>query len=69
AVVSIEDGLRIGGAGAAVRDALGERGADCRVRVLGLPTEYIPHDHPDVIHARFGLDGAGIAASVRSLLD
>ena len=68
AVVSIEDGLRIGGAGAAVRDALGERGADCRVRVLGLPTEYIPHDHPDVIHARFGLDGAGIAASVRSLL-
>ncbi len=68
-VVSIEDGLRIGGAGAAVRDALGERGAECRVRVLGVPTEYIPHDHPDVIHARFGLDGDGIAASVRELVD
>ena len=67
-VVSIEDGLRMGGAGAEVRDALGERGASCRVRVLGVPTEYIPHDDPDAIHARFGLDGEGIAASVRALL-
>ncbi len=68
-VVTIEDGLRIGGAGAGVRDALGERGADCRIRVLGVPTEYIPHGNPDVIHAGFGLDGPGIAASVRELLD
>ena len=68
-VVTIEDGLRIGGAGAGVRDALGERGADCRVRVLGIPTEYIPHGNPDAIHAGFGLDGPGIAASVSELLD
>ena len=67
-VVTIEDGLRIGGAGAEVRDALGERGASCRVRVLGIPTEFISHDDPDVIHARYGLDGDGIAASVRALL-
>ena len=39
-VVSIEDGLRMGGAGAEV-SALGERGASCRVRVLGVPTEYV----------------------------
>jgi 1-deoxy-D-xylulose-5-phosphate synthase len=67
-VVSIEDGLRIGGAGAAVRDALGNRDAACRVRVLGVPTEYVPHGNPDDIHAGFGLDAAGIAASVRELL-
>jgi 1-deoxy-D-xylulose-5-phosphate synthase len=68
-VVTIEDGLRIGGAGAGVRDALGERGANCRIKVLGVPTEYIPHGNPDVIHAGFGLDGPGIAASIRELLD
>ncbi len=68
-VVTVEDGLRIGGAGAAVRDALGDRDANCRVRVLGVPVEYIPHDHPDVIHARFGLDAEGIAGSVSKLLD
>jgi 1-deoxy-D-xylulose-5-phosphate synthase len=67
-VVTVEDGLRIGGAGAGVRDALGERGADCRVRVLGVPTEYVPHGDPDEIHAGFGLDAAGIAASVRQIL-
>ncbi len=67
-VVTIEDGLRIGGAGAGVRDALGNRDADCRMRVLGIPTEYVPHGDPDDIHAGFGLDGPGIAASVRELL-
>jgi 1-deoxy-D-xylulose-5-phosphate synthase len=68
-VVTIEDGLRIGGAGAGVRDALGERDAHCRVRVLGVPTEYVPHGNPDDIHAGFGLDAAGIAASVREILE
>jgi len=68
-VVTVEDGLRIGGAGAAVRDALGDRDADCRVRVLGIPTEYIGHDNPDAIHARYGLDAEGIAASVHELLE
>ena len=65
---AIADGLRIGGAGAGVRDALGDRDATCRVRVLGVPTEYVPHGDPDDIHASFGLDAAGIAASVRGLL-
>ena len=67
-VVSIEDGLRVGGAGAGVRDALGERDADCRIRVLGVPVEYVPHGHPDDLHAGFGLNAAGIASSVRELL-
>jgi 1-deoxy-D-xylulose-5-phosphate synthase len=67
-VVSIEDGLRVGGAGAGVRDALGERDADCRIRVLGVPIEYVPHGHPDDLHAGFGLNAAGIAGSVRELL-
>ena len=67
-VVSIEDGLRVGGAGAGVRDALGERDAGCRLRVLGVPIEYVPHGHPDDLHAGFGLDAVGIANSVRELI-
>ncbi len=68
-VVTIEDGLRIGGAGAAVRDALGDADATCRVRVLGMPTEYIDHGDPDAIHAAYGLDAVGIAETTRTLLD
>jgi len=68
-VVTAEDGLRIGGAGAGVRDALGERGAECQISVLGIPTEYVPHDQADALHAKFGLDGPGIAATVETLVE
>ena len=63
-VVSVEDGLRIGGAGANIRDALSERNADCRIRVLGVPVAYIPHAKADRILAEIGLDATGVAASV-----
>ena len=39
------------------------------IRVLGVPTQYIPHGKADAILARLGLDGAGVAASTRELLD
>lgn len=67
-VVTVEDGLRVGGAGAVVRSALADLDIDCRIRVLGIPVEYVSHARPDDIHARFGLDPAGICAEIRSLL-
>ncbi len=65
-VVSIEDGLRHGGIGNMIADAVRKPGT--QVRVLGVPSEYIPQANADVILARLGLDGAGIADEVRSLL-
>jgi 1-deoxy-D-xylulose-5-phosphate synthase len=72
-VVTAEDGLRSGGAGTAVRDALLERAeaagqAAPRVRVLGVPLDYLPHGKPDAILADLGLDAAGIAATVKQEL-
>ena len=69
-VVTVEDGLREGGFGSAVADALTEgQGDDApRVRVLGVPTAYLPHGKPDAILADLALDGPGIAAEVRRLL-
>jgi 1-deoxy-D-xylulose-5-phosphate synthase len=70
-VVTVEDGVRIGGAGAFIADVIATK-ANGRpappVVVLGLPSEYIPAASPAAIHARLGLDAAGIAASVRSAL-
>ena len=63
-VVTVEDGLRDGGAGAGIRDALGEPD----VVVLGVPTDYLPHGNPADILARLGLDAEGIAATTRSEL-
>ena len=72
-VVTVEDGLRTGGAGTGIRDALVERAeaagrAAPRVRVLGVPLDYLPHGKPDQILADLGLDAAGIAATVKQEL-
>ena len=71
-VVTVEDGVRSGGAGAhivaTVADAAEGR-ATPPVIVLGTPTEFIPHAaDPAAIHARLGLDGPGIASRVRRAL-
>jgi 1-deoxy-D-xylulose-5-phosphate synthase len=66
-VVTVEDGVRDGGAGAAIADAvaeLDERRQAPPVLVLGTPDRYIPQAKPGQIHAELGLDGPGIAASV-----
>ncbi len=72
-VVTVEDGLRDGGAGAAMADAIArlacERGVTAPVvRVLGIPTEFLAHGKPDEILASLGLDGRGVATEVRALL-
>jgi 1-deoxy-D-xylulose-5-phosphate synthase len=69
AVVTIEDGYREGGIGAAIAGQLAEHGGVMpRIEVLGVPVQYIPHGKPDAILAGFGLDAAGVAASARALL-
>jgi 1-deoxy-D-xylulose-5-phosphate synthase len=69
-VVTAEDGVRHGGAGAFIIDAmttaLESRGQQGPVtRILGVPREYIAQGKADDILESLGLDGAGIAESVR----
>ena len=71
-VVTVEDGIRVGGAGTFLVDAMrGLTGIDHPlppVRVLGVPRRYIPQGKPDRILAELGLDGPGIAAAVTEAL-
>jgi 1-deoxy-D-xylulose-5-phosphate synthase len=71
-VVTIEDGIRTGGAGTFLVDAMRSLPDLDRpvppVRMLGLPMEYIPQGKPDAILAALGLDAAGVAASVNAAL-
>ncbi|MGQ0434847.1 MAG: 1-deoxy-D-xylulose-5-phosphate synthase [Microthrixaceae bacterium] len=70
-VLTAEDGIREGGVGAMIADAISRldlTAAPPRVRVLGTPIEYIPHAKPDAIHAELGLDGPGLAAEARALV-
>ena len=71
-VVTVEDGLREGGIGSAIRDALAELTIAAphapRVRVLGTPCAYINHGSPDALLAQLGLDATGVATSGRELV-
>jgi 1-deoxy-D-xylulose-5-phosphate synthase len=71
AVLTAEDGIRDGGVGALIADAVARHDATAtppRVRVLGTPTAYIPQAKADAILADLGLDAAGLAREARSLV-
>ena len=71
-VVTVEDGLREGGIGAAIAQEVAARtvgtGRTPRVSVNGVPTEYLAHGKLDAILATLGLDAEGIARTTRTLL-
>ena len=69
-VVTVEDGLRDGGAGALIADAVArhESTAPPPVTVLGIPLEYVPQGKPSQILVNLGLDPAGIATSAANAL-
>ena len=68
AVLTVEDGLHDGGIGSLIADAVHAIAPSVRVESLGVPTRFVPHDKPDEILARFGLDADGIIAASRRLL-
>jgi 1-deoxy-D-xylulose-5-phosphate synthase len=71
-VVTVEDGIRVGGAGSSVADAL-TRLTDVsrlpRTLAIGTPVDYLPHGDASVLKAELGLDGAGIAATIYKQLN
>ena len=63
-VITIEDGIRVGGIGTRVRQVLREAGVDTAVDELGLPDEFIAHASRDEILRDAGLTAAKIAQDV-----
>lgn len=65
-VITIEDGIRVGGIGTRVRQVLRESGVDTAVDELGLPDEFIDHASREQILEDAGLSAAKIAQDVVS---
>ena len=65
ALVTVEEGCVMGGAGSAVAEALAEAGIVKPVLHLGLPDKFIDHGDASQLLALCGLDAKGIVASVR----
>jgi 1-deoxy-D-xylulose-5-phosphate synthase len=67
-VVTIEDGIRVGGVGTRVRQDLRQAGVDTGVDELGLPDEFLEHDTRGNILKRVGLTPTAIAAKITNQL-
>ena len=65
-VVTIEDGIRVGGIGTRIRQELRAAGVDTAVDELGLPDEFIPQASRDEILADVGLTDQQIARDIVS---
>ncbi|MFZ9627930.1 MAG: 1-deoxy-D-xylulose-5-phosphate synthase [Ilumatobacteraceae bacterium] len=68
AVVTCEDGIRDGGIGMSISDAVHDLDPRVPVRVLGLPGRFIPQGSAERILASLGLDADGIVAAARRAL-
>ncbi|CAM3733518.1 1-deoxy-D-xylulose-5-phosphate synthase [Bordetella sputigena] len=66
ALVTVEEGAIMGGAGSAVCEALNAAGITLPVLQLGLPDRFIDHGDQQALLAGVGLDAPGIEASVRA---
>ncbi|TFD47346.1 1-deoxy-D-xylulose-5-phosphate synthase [Cryobacterium sp. TMT1-2-1] len=67
-VVSIEDGIRVGGIGTRIRQDLREAGVDTAVTELGLPDEFLDHGSRAEILERVGLTPQHIARDVVAMV-
>ncbi|MBB6136020.1 1-deoxy-D-xylulose-5-phosphate synthase [Massilia aurea] len=64
-IVTVEEGCIMGGAGAAVMEAMAAAGIAKPVLNLGLPDTFIDQGDPVALLSSVGLDAKGIAASIR----
>ena len=65
AIVTLEEGAIMGGAGSAVLEYIASQGGQTPVLQLGLPDEFIDHGDQARLLQQQGLDARGIADSIR----
>jgi 1-deoxy-D-xylulose-5-phosphate synthase len=65
ALVTIEEGCVMGGAGSAVGECLAAAGLQLPLLQLGLPDEFVEHGDPAKLMVLLGLDATGIEHAVR----
>lgn len=67
-LVSIEDGIRVGGIGTRIRQDLREAGVDTAVTEIGVPDEFLEHGSRGDILKRVRLTAPDIAADIAAMM-
>lgn len=67
-VVTIEDGIRVGGVGTRIRQDLRAAGYDTALTEIGLPDEFLPHASREEIFSEVGLTSQQITRDVIAMV-
>lgn len=67
-IVIVENGVLKGGTGSAVLEFMADNGYSLQVKRIGIPDRFVEHGSVPELYKQCGLDGEGIAASIRELL-
>ena len=65
-LVTVEEGVLLGGFGSGVLEALSDGGLAPRILRVGLPDRYVTHGAPKLLHAEVGYTAEGIAERVQA---
>jgi 1-deoxy-D-xylulose-5-phosphate synthase len=69
-LLTVEDHVRTGGFGSAVLEFFHSRKErPPRIAILGFPDQFIEHGSIEKLHAKYGLDAAGIERAALELLE
>ena len=63
-IITIEDGVIMGGFGSAVLEFMSDNNYSVNVKRLGIPDSFIEHGSPEELYAMLGLDADGISKSI-----
>lgn len=67
-LVSLEENVKVGGAGSAVSEFLHQQGIPCDVLILGLPDRFIKQGDPKTLLAQADLDATSILSAIEQRL-
>ena len=68
-IVTVEENTVIGGFGNSVGDLLQKAGrCDIRLKIIGVPDEFVEHGTQEILRAKYGLDAKGITRAVLSFI-
>jgi 1-deoxy-D-xylulose-5-phosphate synthase len=69
-IVTVEENVRMGGFGSAVLEMLTDQGLSAfSIERIGIPDVFVEHGPQSALRNQYGIDAAGIANAVSSMLD
>lgn len=67
-IITIEDGIKLGGFGGAVTEYLADKTYSIPVSIMGVPDRIVEHGTQEELHHEVGLDPKGIEQKIREVL-